>query len=150
VGGWAGLAAALLLATSVGAVGCVHHHHHRHKEVAPPEHAGSHGPPPHAPAHGHRRKHQRDNVELVFDTEIGVWLVVGHRHHYHDGQQYFRWADGRWMVSLQLDRGWAVIASRSVPPRLVAKHAGKQQKAKKKGHKRQGHHPAKHEKDWDD
>jgi hypothetical protein len=144
VGGWTGLAAALLLASSTGSVGCVHHHHHG--EVAPPEHAGSHGPPPHAPAHGHRRKHQRDKVEMVFDAEVGVWVVVGHRHHYHDGQHYFRWTDGEWMVSLQLDHGWVVIANRDVPPRLVAKHAGKQHKGKKKGHHR---HPAKHD-DWDD
>jgi len=110
-----------------GSNGCIHHHHY--PDASPELHGRSGGPPPHAPAHGYRR-HQADGVELVYDGEIGVYLVVGRSGHYHDGRHYFRWVDGEWMMSVRLDGGWIVVSSNEVPTGLVARYAGKHKKAK--------------------
>ena len=47
------------------------------------------GPPPHAPAHGYRHKHQH-GVELVYSSELGVYVVVGFPNHYFSEGHYFR------------------------------------------------------------
>jgi hypothetical protein len=139
--GWRlGMLTAVLVASTGALGGCFHHHHHRPK--SPDVHVRKGGPPPHAPAHGYRHKHG-DGIELVYDSEIGVYVVVGHSAHYHDGRHYFRWVDGEWMMSLQMDHGWIVASSRDVPPRLAAHHGKKHKKAKKRGHG--GGHPAKHD-----
>src|SRR5262245_11687981 len=50
---------------------------------------GAHGPPPWAPAHGHRRHHQRAyqhrdaTVDMVFDSGLGVYVVVGLPNYYY-------------------------------------------------------------------
>ena len=31
-------------------------------------------------------------MELVFDDNLGVYVVVGYPDHYHDGKHYYRWA----------------------------------------------------------
>ena len=33
------------------------------------------GPPPHAPAHGYRHKNQ-DGIQLQFDNNLGVYIVI--------------------------------------------------------------------------
>ncbi len=114
--------------------GCLHAQHPSNKPQ--PAHAEKNGPPPWAPAHGYRHKHP-DGVELVFKSEIGVYVVVGHPGHYWDGQRYYRGSDGRWHVSVHLQGPWGSVAVDDVPPGLRAKHG------KKKRH--QGHGPpAKH------
>ncbi|MFH1716163.1 MAG: hypothetical protein ABIF19_02330 [Planctomycetota bacterium] len=76
-----------------------------------------HGPPAHARAHGYRRK-QVAGVELVFDSGIGVYVVVGHpNHYYHDGH-FYRLSGVQWEISLQPDDGWAFVAEESLPPGL--------------------------------
>ena len=133
---------AVLIGALVGLGGCVTHHHQRASSGA---HVHGNGPPPHAPAHGHRYRHH-DGIDLVYDAKIGVYAVVDHTHHFHDGQNYFRWIDGRWMMSVRMDRGWVVIASRDLPPSLGTYHAKKHKKAMKqrKAKKRDYHrgHPA--------
>lgn len=116
----AGLA---MLATAAAGCAYVHDYHH-HDGKAPPAHAQVYqpGPPPHAPAHGYRHKHH-GGVELVFDAGLGVYVVVGHAGHYHDGDRYYRWKDGGWSVSVRLDGGWSRVAAHDVPPGLRAKHA---------------------------
>jgi len=128
---------AFVLAGPLG--GCVHHVHASH---APSVHGRGHGPPPHAPAHGHRHKRHRDDVELVFDGSLGVYLVVGHPDYYWHGDRYLRWASGRWSVSHRIDGGWAVISVDAVPAGLVSTQAKHHKKAKR--HRKRGW-PAKHD-----
>ena len=78
------------------------------------------GPPAHAPAHGYRRKHI-DGVELVFESSIGLYVVVGYPdHYYHDGY-YYRLSGGLWEMSLKLDGGWKFASEKSLPPGLKIK-----------------------------
>lgn len=97
------------------------------------------GPPPHAPAHGYRHKHhaQAGEIELVFDSGLGVYVVVGWPGHYYNDGHYYREADGVWHVSSRLDAGWAALSAKKLPPGLAKKST------RGKGKKR-GPHPAKH------
>ena len=112
--------------------GCVHH---VHGAARPSVHAKSHGPPPHAPAHGHRHKRHRDGVELVFDAGLGVYVVVNEAGHYWHTDRYLRWVAGEWSASYRIDGGWVVISGDTVPPGLTRKHAKRHKKAKH-GHRR--------------
>ncbi len=78
------------------------------------------GPPAHAKAYGYRRK-QVSGVELVFDSGMGVYVVVGYPdHYYHDGY-FYRLRSGAWEMSLKPDSGWATVSMSSLPPGLQAK-----------------------------
>jgi hypothetical protein len=83
------------------------------------------GPPPHAPAHGYRRKQRSGarELELVFDSGLGVYVVVGFPGVYFHLDHYFRLAGSTWQVSLRPDAGWDAAAQSQVPPGLRhAKH----------------------------
>ena len=105
-------------------------------------HGRGHGPPPHAPAHGHRRKHHDSGggSELVFDSELGVYVVVDIPNHYYWDGYYLRIEDGGWYASTNLKGGWKPHASHSLPPGLRKKRA-KHGNAKK--HHGKGRSPAK-------
>jgi len=78
------------------------------------------GPPAHAPAHGHRRKHVA-GMELVFDSGRGVYIVVGlSDHYYHDGY-FYRLRGGLWEMSLKPDGNWKAASRNSLPLGLQAK-----------------------------
>jgi hypothetical protein len=82
------------------------------------------GPPPHAPAYGYRRKHV-SGVELVYDSGLGVYVVVGLAdHYYHDGY-FYRLRGGVWEMSLKPNSGWAAVSMASLPPGLQAKGNGR-------------------------
>ncbi len=78
------------------------------------------GPPAHAPAHGYRRKHI-DGVELVFDSSMGLYVVVGYSDYYYHEGYFFRLHDGLWEMSLKFDGGWKITSERSLPPGLQVK-----------------------------
>jgi hypothetical protein len=110
-----------------------------------------HGPPPWAPAHGYRHKHQRayqsreGSVDLVFDSGLGVYAVVGIPNSYYWDGMYLRISGGEWMRAPYLDAHWAPCPSDAVPSGLRSKAAkansGKGHgKSKGKGH---GHGAAK-------
>lgn len=81
------------------------------------------GPPAHAKAHGYRNK-QVAGVELVFDSRLGVYVVVGHTDcYYHDGY-FYRQRGGLWEMSLKPDSGWASVSIKSLPAGLQAKSNG--------------------------
>ena len=105
-------------------------------------HRGGSGPPPHAPAHGYRRKHRSGaaEIDLVFDSGMGVYVVVGVPNHYYWDGHYLRIDDGRWYASAELKGHWKLRSSDSLPPGLRKKHA-KHHKHKK--HPGRGHGPAK-------
>lgn len=90
------------------------------------------GPPPHAPAHGHRKKHGA--VDLAFDSGIGVYVVVGHPHYYWDGRVYLRWSGARWESCDRLDGVWVVEGPDRLPPGLAKKYHGKRDPVPK-GHR---------------
>jgi hypothetical protein len=124
--------------TASGLVGCITHHHTH----VPPDHGHSEargGPPPHAPAHGYRHKQHTHagGVDLIFDSGIGVYVVVGWPDHYWHRDHYYRWVDGGWMISTRLDGGWAACGDSRVPGGLFKKHP---RAHGKKGSK----HPASH------
>ena len=88
---------------------------------APPRHAHHRqGPPPHAPAHGHRHKHH--SHDLVFNGELGVYVVVGMRDVWFLDDSYFRISGDHWQVSVGTPDRWRVVAVSAVPVGLRAKH----------------------------
>ena len=78
------------------------------------------GPPPHAPAHGYRHKH-RDGVELIYKSNIGVYVVVGYTEHYFHKDRYYRMNNGSWEVSRHISKGWSCVSGKKLPPGLRKK-----------------------------
>jgi len=84
-----------------------------------------HGPPPHAPAHGYRHKHAKDNVTLVYDNDIDVYVVAGYKDCYYSAGQYFRLVSGSWEWSVTIEGKWkAVSHSSDLPSGLRSKKHG--------------------------
>lgn len=79
-----------------------------------------HGPPPHAPAHGHRRKCP-DGFEVVYDSASGVYVVVGYPSHYYLAGHYYRFHEDHWQISVSFKGTWQHIGKRPLPPGLKAK-----------------------------
>ncbi len=107
--------------------------------VAPQATAG--GPPAHAPAHGyrHNNKHKQryKGIDLVFDTGLGVYVVVDMDEYFFDSGSFYRYRDNNWEVSIDIDRGWTIVASNKIPHGLLANHHG-HGKHKGKGKKHKG------------
>lgn len=112
------------------ATGCVHEvHHHHHKDKV---HKG--GPPPWAPAHGHRHKHH--DVELVFDADLDVYVVVGRPGVYFRGDDYYCLRGGEWWVGSRWNGPWAAVVVGDLPPGLRQKYAkGPRGKGRGKKHR---------------
>jgi hypothetical protein len=93
-----------------------------------PRRGAGYGPPPHAPAHGYRHKHGL--VELVFDSNFGVYTVVGYPRHYFYDNRYYRLKDDIWWVSILFEGPWVVVSEADLPPGL-RKMKGKDTKIKR-------------------
>ena len=88
------------------------------------------GPPPHAPAHGYRHKHQH-GVEVRYDSSLGAYVVVEIPDMYLNDGLYIRWSTkGYWEVGYHYKGPWRVAARNEVPDKLD-KNKGK---GKGKGH----------------
>ena len=74
------------------------------------------GPPPHAPAHGYRHKHQ--DHDMIYDSGIRAYIVVGWSEYYFDNGFYFRYRDGHWQMSVSLEDGWKNAHDHDVPKGL--------------------------------
>ena len=87
------------------------------------------GPPPHAPAHGyrHKQRNQGQDLDLVFDSNLGVYVVLSVPNHYYWNGYYLRIDGSQWYASTNIDSGWALRGDDSLPPGLK-----KQKKAKSK------------------
>lgn len=102
----------------------------------PPPPSKQVGPPPHAPAHGYRHKHP-DGVVLVFESELGLYIVSGHKDLYFHNDRYYRLRNGEWCASVHVNGPWDVVAVKKLPPGLykkstnVGKATGKEKKPKK-------------------
>jgi hypothetical protein len=111
-----------------------------HARGGRPPHAPAHGrrakggPPPHAPAHGYRHKHRQRGVDLVFDSGLGVYVVVGYPFYFHK-DRFYRHHDGVWQISVRIDGGWRGVADHEVPQTLYWGKKGKKRKKAKKGKK---------------
>ncbi len=127
---WMGL---LLGAALMGFMGCNTFGDVSHGPVAEhPQVTGKgHGPPPHAPAHGYRHKHEHQTLE--YDREAGAYVVVHVPDTYFFDGLYMRLSqDGRWVVSTTLHSGWRLAVGNEVPYKLKTyKKKSKQHKHKK-------------------
>jgi hypothetical protein len=136
--GRAGLAGSLISgAFCLALAGCAHggsvtvgsgdphdpHGHERDVHASGP--GRGHGPPPHAPAHGYRTKQNAGvaDVELVFDSGLGVYVVVGLPDHFFWDGFFLRSEKGLWYSSLRIDGGWEPRSSDALPPGLRNKTA---------------------------
>jgi len=102
--------------------------------VAVHDHGYEHGgPPPHAPAHGYRHKHKHHDLE--YNSDLGIYVVIGLPDHYFiDGIYYKRTKHG-WYSSHDADKGWKEYKKDNLPGKLDKKYGHK------KGH---GKHKDKH------
>ena len=98
-------------------------------------HRPKYGPPPHAPAHGYRHKHQ--GVELVYDSGRGVYVVIDLPSHYYFKGRYYRRGEVQWEAGVHIDGSWEFISEDELPRGLRAKEKGKG-KAKGKSKERPG------------
>jgi hypothetical protein len=94
------------------------------------------GPPPHAPAHGHRHnhRHERGNFDLVFDSNLGVYVVAGMPNLFYSDGYYLRLDGDQWYASVDFNGGWQIRSNDSLPPGMHKQ---------KKHHKHNKHHKAK-------
>ncbi len=90
-----------------------------------------HGPPPHAPAHGYRHKHPH-GVNIMFDSGLGVYVVVEMAGVYFHNGLYLRFMDDHWESAAHFKGPWGTALHEKVPPKL------KKSKLKKKKKKHPG------------
>ena len=112
------LLAILLVCAMLMLVSC-----HRHTIGVGIGHGHKSGPPPHAPAHGYRHKYQ--GVELVYDSEWGVYIVVGFPYHYYYRGCYYQLRENQWEMAVHFDGPWKIVSKEALPPGLRAKDKGK-------------------------
>jgi hypothetical protein len=96
-------------------------------------------PPPHAPAHGHRYRHNH-GVDLVFDSGIGAYIVLGFDDLFFFNNNYMRFYDGSWHHADRHDGRWLRTKDRHVPQKLR-----KARKHNKKGFFKEVRHRYKNE-----
>lgn len=94
------------------------------------------GPPPHAPAHGYRRRHP-SGVSLEFNAPLGVYAVVGLPGIYFSDGVFLRISDGVWYRSDNPRRGWRYARGYGVPPGLARRYG--------RGHAPRRHRRREHE-----
>ena len=106
-----------------------------HESPAPPPVVSKRtGPPDHAPAHGYRRKHAQDDVAMVFDSGLGVYVVVDTPDCWWADSRYYRWRDGGWTIGAHISGPWVAVALDDVPTGLRSyKSQGNNGKGKGKG-----------------
>jgi hypothetical protein len=86
------------------------------------------GPPPHAPAHGYRHKHE--GVNIVYSKSLGVYTVDGYSGYYFHMEKFYRSTDSGWQISVDVKGPWKSIAKSDLPSGL------KESKQKSKGKKK--------------
>jgi len=101
--------------------GTWHHAEHRHI----PDRLRGHrrynrhhrnSPPSHAPAHGYRQHH--DDVDMIFDSGIGAYIVLGFDNLFFFNSNYMRFYDGYWHYSARHNGRWHRANDRHVPHKL--------------------------------
>lgn len=77
-------------------------------------------PPPYAPAHGYRYRHPY-GVDLVYDSGIAVYIVLGRPRHYFHRHHFYRYRSRKWYRSPRLDGRWHRVPRDHLPPGLRRK-----------------------------
>jgi hypothetical protein len=84
-------------------------------------HNNGYGPPSHAPAHGYRYKHQ--GHDLVYDSGLGAYVVVGMTGVYFYDGIYYRYTRDHWYYTRDLGKNWRLNrGDRGLPPGLAKKY----------------------------
>ena len=78
-----------------------------------------HGPPAHAPAHGHRR--HIAGYDMIYDSGYGLYVVVGVSDCYYHNGYFYRLHGDAWQISVRAEGGWTVVDCDMLPPGLRAK-----------------------------
>jgi len=89
------------------------HYGHSHKS----------GPPLHAPAHGYRHKHE--GVEMVYDSGMGVYVVVDFPDCYYFNGSYYHFGESQWEVGVSSKGPWKSVSRYDLPKGLQNKKKGK-------------------------
>ena len=84
-----------------------------------------HSPPSHAPAHGHRYRHNH-GVDLIFDSGIGAYIVLGFDDLFFFNNNFMRYYDGYWHHADRHDGRWRRAKGGHVPHQL--RHARKKER----------------------
>jgi hypothetical protein len=102
--------------------------------VYPQGHAQkTNGPPAQAPAHGYKHKHH--GHQLVYDTSLGAYIVIGQPNIYFYNNHYYKHSNDRWYYSVE-PNNWQHYKDNKLPSGLSNKyHHGKKDhhKGKNKG-----------------
>lgn len=88
-------------------------------------------PPPWAPAHGYRYKHD-DGVDLIFDSGLGLYIVVDFPNIHFSNDHFYRWNDDKWQRSTSFNGPWEIINSNQLPPGLQKDNEKRKGKEKKR------------------
>jgi len=96
------------------------------------------GPPPHAKAYGYRAKHDSwkhrarhgrhgyssrgTGVEIVYDSDLGVYVVLGHPNNYYYDGHYLRVVGGIWQMTAEFDGVWVTARGSAVPNSLRSRY----------------------------
>jgi hypothetical protein len=125
------MVAALLVLSAMSAA-CTRTVVYKESEKGPVLIDEKNGPPDHAPAYGYRRNHAgNDDVVLVYDTTLKVYVVSGYDECYYSSGQYFRFVSSGWEWSVSLGGTWKVVVNeRDLPSGLRHHH----HHGKAKGH----------------
>lgn len=115
----------------------VHEHGYEHK-----------GPPPHAPAHGYRQKHRGHTLE--FNSDLGVYVVVGLVAHYFIDGIFYKKTEHGWFSSHDIDKGWNKYTKDILPGNLHKKYGHEKGHGKGKEGKGKGKHGKNKHDDYDD
>jgi hypothetical protein len=81
------------------------------------------GPPPHAPAHGYRHKHR--DCELVYDSGLELYVVVGRSGRYYQDGRFYRHRGHQWLTSESLNGPWKEAHKAALPHGIMAMKNGK-------------------------
>ncbi len=141
----------ILIASAIIALtGCVDSAGVRYGDSSHQDSTYKSGPPPHAPAHGYRHKHRKH--DMSYDSGVGAYVVIGKNEVYFDDNLYFRYRNGDWQASVNLDSGWNDADKHIVPSKLWSYKNSDSKHSKKKDNPGKGHGKSKgkkHKKDKD-
>lgn len=80
----------------------------------------SYGPPPYAPAHGYRATYHTHN--MVYDSHLGVYVLLGLPDHYYYDHVYYRYNRDNWYYRHNDKDKWRKYDKRKLPAGLARKY----------------------------
>ncbi|MCF7825676.1 MAG: hypothetical protein K9N29_03415 [Candidatus Marinimicrobia bacterium] len=82
--------------------------------------SGKKGPPSHAPAHGYRKKN-RHGMEMTFDSNLGIYIMMSYPSYYYWDGTYYRINNNQWESSKDVKKHWKKINKQKLPKGLKNK-----------------------------